>query len=184
MKEIVEQLKKEVRWTFTHKGKEEEMFEEEIALAILLLNHDIFLNNHWWMEEERGWSKEAADKTISLNLNTNDVLAWGCADAATLQHKQIKDVYEHWEKDPIYGTAVWYCKQMGMMPQPPVAESIRKQGIWDIDNMGLKTNPAEKIHKQEEVEECPACPRCAAPDGGTSCGLPDCGLILGSYDED
>ena len=36
----------------------------------------------------------------------------------------------------------------------------------------------------EEIEEDPTCPRCGAPDGGTSCGLPDCGLILGGYDED
>ena len=33
------------------------------------------------------------------------------------------------------------------------------------------------------TEEEPVCPRCGAPDGGTSCGLPDCGLILGGYDE-
>jgi hypothetical protein len=174
MYEIIELLKKEVRWTFVYNdGRSEEVFEQETALAILLLTSNVFLNNHWWMEEE-GWSKEAAAKTISLNLNTSDVLAWGCADAHTLQHKEIKDVYDHWEKDPIYGTAVWYCKKMNMMPQPPLAERIRAQGIWNIDNMGLQSNPAD-------VQTCPTC---GAPDGGTSCGLPDCGLILGGHNED
>jgi hypothetical protein len=35
----------------------------------------------------------------------------------------------------------------------------------------------------EETLKDPVCPRCGAPDGGTSCGLPDCGLIFGEYNE-
>ncbi len=35
----------------------------------------------------------------------------------------------------------------------------------------------------EETLKDPVCPRCGAPDGGTSCGMPDCGLIFGDYNE-
>jgi hypothetical protein len=36
-----------------------------------------------------------------------------------------------------------------------------------------------KSHFYEIAEDDPVCPTCGAPDGGTSCGLPDCGLIYG-----
>jgi hypothetical protein len=35
----------------------------------------------------------------------------------------------------------------------------------------------------EEPLEDSVCPLCGSPDGGTSCGLPDCGLIFGEYNE-
>ena len=39
----------------------------------------------------------------------------------------------------------------------------------------VKTELMEHFGIEEYYEE--TCPRCGAPDGGTSCGLPDCGLI-------
>ncbi len=154
--EIIEAMKSKVRWEYDRtdlkkryperediqsQPDKEMMFEDEIALAILLYAGVIFTNDHWWMKEE-GWPEDAC-KVVSLNVNQNDVLMWGCADAHELKHSQIQEVYEYWEKDPHWGTAVWYCKEMNMMPQKPVADSIRKGGIWDIDNMGLAKNPTD-----------------------------------------
>lgn len=155
MNEQIEELKKQVWWEMDwtqvddkgvrihpDKPEKETMFEENIALAILLLTNTVFLNSHWWMKSE-GWPEDAAE-TTSLNVNTNDVLAWGCADAYSMKYNDIQEVYEYWEKDPVNGTAVWYCKKMNMMPQPPVADSIRRAGVWDIDNMGLQKNPDDR----------------------------------------
>lgn len=160
-KELFEQLKKRVRydmnWSdkdengvrrFPDKPEKETVFREEVALAILLLSDTIFVNDHWWMGDKEHmqdkplWPKEACDMT-SLNVNLNDVLMWGCADACEMKYDEIQEVYEYWEKDPHWGTAIWYCKKVNMMPQKPVAESIRKMGIWDIDNMNLKKNPTD-----------------------------------------
>ena len=148
IEQIVEELKKHVRWEMnwknTHKGVPEGkpdveiMFEQEVALSILLLTETVFLNNHWWMQDE-GWSQDAC-KTTSLNVNTNDVFAWGVADAEEMTYSEIQDVYEHWERDPVWGTAVWACKKLNLMPQDPVTESIRASGIWDIDSMNLRPN--------------------------------------------
>ena len=155
-KDIIEAMKKQVRWTMDNKAMKarnldneriqalpdtEEMFEDEIALAVLLYSQVVFTNDHWWMKEE-GWPEDAC-KVTSLNVNTNDVLFWGCADACEMKHSEIEEVYTYWEKDPAWGTAVWYCKKMNLMPQKPVADSIRKGGIWDIDNMGLQKNPTD-----------------------------------------
>jgi hypothetical protein len=72
---------------------------------------------------------------------------WGAADACEMNYDEIETVYNYWEKDPHWGTAVWYCKKLNMMPQKPVADSIRKAGIWDIDNMGLEKNPTDPNHE-------------------------------------
>ncbi len=153
-KDIIEAMKKQVRWTHDCRQWKannpdneriqsfpdmEEMFETDIALAVLLFAEVVFTNDHWWASD---WPEEAK-KITSLNVNTNDVLMWGCADACEMKHSQIEEVYTYWEKDPSWGTAVWYCKEMNMMPQKPVADAIRKAGIWDIDNMGLQKNPSD-----------------------------------------
>lgn len=116
----------------------ETIFERDIALAVLLIEGVVFLNDHWWKRDD-GWPEEAC-KTTSINVNTNDVFAWGCADAEEITLKDIEDVYTHWERDPTFGPAVWACKRNNLMPQKPVADAIRGAGIWDIDNMNLKEN--------------------------------------------
>ena len=170
MEDVVNYLKKHVRWEMSNvqtKARNEEesaagpprdkyhadyrerirnlpdiepQFEDSYALAILLLTETVFINNHWWMDK---WPDDAKKK-FSLNVNTNDVLAWGCADAEGMNYEDLEDVYTYWEKDPVYGTAVWYCKRVGMMPQRPVAAAIRKGGIWDIDSMGLEKNSTDR----------------------------------------
>lgn len=147
---LIEQMKRAVRWEMDWRSMKkscpdneriqskpdiEVIFEKEVALAILLMAKVIFTNDHWWTKDE-GWP-EAATKITSLNVNQNDVLMWGAADAHELMYSEIQEVYEYWEKDPMWGTAIWYCKKMDMMPQKAVADMIRKDGIWDIDNMGL-----------------------------------------------
>lgn len=141
---IIDQLKTLVYYDVNG----EQCFNEEYALAILLLSDAVFLNDHWWKKED-GWPEDAC-KTSSLNVNTSDVLAWGCADAEGITWKELQDVYEYWLKDPADGTVIWFCKKVNMMPQKPVADAIRKAGIWDIDAMGLEPNPTDKHFDQDE----------------------------------
>lgn len=126
---------------------EEMIFEENEALAHLLAEDKVFINSHWWMKEEelgedekhKAWPEEAC-KTFSINVNCNDVFAWGCADAEEMMESDLEEVYEHHHKDPNWGTAVWCIKKRGELPQRPVYDAIMKAGVWNLDEMGLQEN--------------------------------------------
>lgn len=111
-------------------------FEEERALALLLVNDVIFLNDHWWEDD---WP-EGAKKVTSLNVSCNDVFAWGCSDAEEMPHDELKNLYRMWRKDPEWGAAVWCMLQRKQMPQKPVEDIIRRAGIWNFEELGLAPN--------------------------------------------
>ena len=121
-------------------GKTHSDFHRENALAAMILAGAVFLNSNWWEEE---WP-EAARKTVALCVNTNDVFAWGCADAETMTHGEIEQVYRYWVQDRAWGTAVWAMVKTKQLPQKPVADRIRKDGIWDLAALaaehGLRAN--------------------------------------------
>lgn len=122
---------------FPNKPAVETIFCKEQALARMIAEGVIFLNNYWWMEE---WPKDAQE-VVSLNVNCNDVFIWGCADGESLKYCDIQDLYDHWVKDPNWGSAVWCIKKRKMLPQKPVFDSIQKSGLWDLNTMNLESNP-------------------------------------------
>lgn len=144
----------DVYWEFDG----EKNFKEELALSILLMNEVVFLNSFWWkyhlisdkrdadnkftfdVDPKARWT-ESESKAISVSVNCNDVFAWGCADAERLNYEDIQDLYDHWIKDQYWGAAIWCIKRRKLMPQKPVADSIKRGGIWDLDSMGLEANP-------------------------------------------
>ncbi len=142
-------------------GTSEEMiFDENEALAHLLASQQVFLNSHWWMKEkemdasekDKAWPEDAC-KTFSINANVNDVFCWGCADAEEVEYSELESLYEHFHKDPSWGTAIWGIKKRGIFPQKPVEDAIRKAGIWDLDSMGLEENPSEKYYREKAEKE-------------------------------
>jgi hypothetical protein len=102
---------------------------EPTMLAALLTAEILFLNSHWWKAD---WPEEARE-TTALCVGCSDIFAWGCADAESLQYNEIEDLYDHWQRDPEWGAAVWCIKKRKAMPQKPVADAIRNKGIWDLD---------------------------------------------------
>lgn len=123
------------QWT-DQKGEARIDFEPELALAALLMNEVIFLNDHWWHKN----LPDNVRKMFSVNVNCNDVFAWGCADAEECTYGELQEVYDHWHKDPSWGGAVWCIKKRGEMPQRPVEKRITDGGIWDLSSMMLKPN--------------------------------------------
>lgn len=125
----------------------EQIFEEEGALSHLLMNDVIFLNNHWW---EETWP-EKAKSLVSLNVNCNDVFAWGCADGEEVTYNELKDLYQMWKKDPSWGAVIWCLIKRKEMPQGPVEECIRELGVWDLDDLkrehGLRANYYDGVHR-------------------------------------
>ena len=128
---------KDVRWTMNWSDKPpEEMFEDGPAMAVLLAHEVVFLHDHWWASD---WPEDA-QKVAGFSVICNDIFAWGCSDAEGLPLSEIKDLFEHWEKDREWGAAVWCMKRRNQMPQKPVEDLIRKAGVWDLDAMGLRPN--------------------------------------------
>lgn len=109
------------------KPKPELIFEESKALARLLAEEVVFINSHWW---EESWPEDAKKKT-SLNVNCNDIFAWGCADAEEINYNEIQSLYDHWLKDNVWGPAKWCCHRRGQKPQKPVIDAMKKAGSWD-----------------------------------------------------
>lgn len=126
---------------FPDKPSTEMMFEEEKALARLLADDVIFLNSHWWMKE---WP-EAAQKTVSLNVNCNDIFAWACADAEEIEYEELQGLYDLWLSSRTWGPAKWCAIKRRQKPQPPVIDAMKKAGVWDacMEALGENTQDAE-----------------------------------------
>ena len=130
---IIELDTNDIRWEMKyHSGEIEQCFETELAVAHLLIAEQLFLNNYWWKEKE--WPADAC-AVPSLNLNCSDVFMWGSADAENVKYTDIKSIYEHFEKDSKWGTAVWCIKHRKQRPQQPVYDAIQEEGIWNLDTI-------------------------------------------------
>lgn len=111
-------------------------FEEGPALAVLLAKEVININEHHWKST---WPDDAK-KTIYMGVNCNDIFAWGCSDSEEMLYEDIEEVYQHWKKDPIWGSAVWCMIRRKELPQTAVAGRIKAQGIWDLDALAIEYN--------------------------------------------
>jgi hypothetical protein len=122
----------DIEWT--HEDKTH--FEPEGAVALMLINDVIFLNNHWF---EKNWP-EPVRRNAALFVNCNDVFAWACADAEPLPYHQIENVYKMWCKDSEWGPAIWCMVARNQMPQKPLEKIIREAGVWNLDELNLGQN--------------------------------------------
>jgi hypothetical protein len=149
----------DIEWTMEWPDRpDEQVFEKEPALALMLLNEVVFLNSHWFQED----LPEKFQRQISVNVNCNDVFMWGCADADPLPYAEIDNLYRLWRKGP-WGSAIWCMIQRKEMPQKPVENAIRQTGVWDLDALqaehGLRSNHYDGIsgviaqHKREAYEK-------------------------------
>jgi hypothetical protein len=102
--------------------------EGEDYLKVLLCENVLFINNGHWRKD---WPLDC----ITIHVICNDIFAWGCADAEDITHGELEDLYNMWKKDDVYGPAAWCIKKRKQMPQKPVEKSIRKAGIWDLEEL-------------------------------------------------
>lgn len=111
---------------FTIDGKE--YCNDELALSILLKNEVLFCNQRYFSTGKDGKSEGS---TIVLFVICNDIFAWACADAECLPINEVSTLYKMWKENNVYGPIKWACIRKNEKPQQPVADSMKKDGVWD-----------------------------------------------------
>lgn len=137
----------EMKWNqdrYPDKPPIEYIFQTSGALAHLLLNEVIFLNTHWYRDD---WPDDAK-KTLVLAVNANDVFAWGCADAESIEKCEIETLYRLWTHEHHWGPAAWCIFKRKREPQAPVRKAMEGAG-WNIEWLLSTTNEEilEKFRK-------------------------------------
>src|SRR5687767_4933683 len=84
-------------------------FQEDLALALLLMNGEVIL---------------ADDR---LCVNCSDVFVWGSSDEESLPLDEFEPVYRIWRERP-WGAQIWCLIRRKQMPQEPVEQAMRKAG--------------------------------------------------------
>ena len=109
-------------------------FEPEHALAHLLINDVIIINEYWWKKE---WIEEAR-KATALGVICNDLFGWGGADAEQICVGELRQLYDLWIDDPVYGSSIWCILKRKRLPQKPVFDSIQEKTKYDLTKLNFE----------------------------------------------
>ena len=102
----------------------EPIFEENIALAILLVNDVLILNNHWWKAD---WPLHA-QQTFTIAVNCNDIFLPG-ADAEELIYDELEELWQFYAVEQNWGPQMWVAKKRQKLPFPLFEKKIRQLNI-------------------------------------------------------
>ena len=120
----------DVEWSFKKQnGTVEQVFENEYALAHLLINGVVFLGT-------RGSETEYPEeyrRAVSVWVLCSDLFAWACADAEDLPYAEIEPLYRLWKANPSWGPSRWCALHRKLRPQQPVIDLMKKAGAWDAE---------------------------------------------------
>lgn len=114
-----------------------EEINEQQALAFLLTNDTVFLNNG------RNWFNE--ELTTCVYVNASDVFVWGSADGENIlasdeDDSEILALYNLVKEDQKYGDIKWLCKKRNEQPQDPLKDRMIAAGSWNEELEALPVN--------------------------------------------
>lgn len=108
-----------------------EWFDEELAVAHMLISGQLYLNSRRYLEHDWGSNSTPSQSYTSVVfVSCNDVFAWACADGEPLPYTEIKDLFMLWHEDKTWGAVKWVCIKRNMQPQKPVANAMKKESKW------------------------------------------------------
>lgn len=128
-------------------GKEDNYFDENEALACLLVANVVFCNQRKYVELDGTTEKS----TTVIFMSCNDVFAWGCADGDTLLNDEIKPLFMMWHADKVYGPMRWICIKRDEKPQSPIVKDMKKAGVWDDVMEALPDNSYDAYMRARKV---------------------------------
>lgn len=102
-------------------GTDDPEFDLELALAILLLNGVLVVNSHWWKSD---WPEDSKE-SFAIGVLCNDIFGPG-ADAEPVLLHEIRDLFDHFVIDPIWGPAVWCVNKR----KTPPWERFKEMIVW------------------------------------------------------
>ena len=116
-------------------------FLKREALRKLLESGNLFVNYvPYPYAEDDGLPPET--QTITLYVNANDLFTWACSEGVPIgSNTELEQLVNMHLKEPGHGASKWCCIKRNMKPQNPVAEQMRKAGVWDNVMEQLPDNP-------------------------------------------
>ena len=104
-------------------------FEPSLALAYLLANDILIINDYWWKKD---WPEDAK-KMISFGVNCSDTFSYACADAEELLFSEIENLCLHVKADSTWGATVWCIKKRKIKPIEPIYQKLLQHELWKDD---------------------------------------------------
>ena len=136
------------------------------VLAIFLAQGCMRVEHHaYLMNPSRPPKHWAFGQTLTVTVNSNDVLYWGVAAHADIADAAaLRQLYELWSQDPSWGTFKYACWEANMQPQPPWQDMLKEQDAWDEMLESLPANddpswdPEEPDEAEDDTDESPVPP--------------------------
>ena len=99
---------------------------------VLFANSRPYVNNPWMPKEK--W--ETSEETLVLFVSCGDTFAWGGSDAESITYSEnigseIYQLLEYYLENRTYGVTKWVCIKRNQQPQKPLADSMKRDGIWN-----------------------------------------------------
>jgi hypothetical protein len=116
----------------------EEWVNENVALAYLLVNDVVFLNN------TNLGTKKNPNWTTIVSVNCNDTFYYSTADAESVScgdgepDSELMQLYEHCTENVNLGYAKFCALKRKMRPLPEIVSMMKKAGTWDENLEKLK----------------------------------------------
>lgn len=127
-----------VSGSYVYKGEIKTWFNNNIALSYMFADNVLDIHFDRYIEKNCYDNTETImPETLLVFVNCSDIFAWGCCDKQELSKKEIKNLFHHWYKNNIWGSAKWCCIQRNQKPQQHVIDEMKSSGCWDDDMENL-----------------------------------------------
>lgn len=104
---------------------------DEKALAILLLDDVVFVNERDYTHSFDGGPFKKDGSTVVVWVGCNDVFMWGLADAEDLPMSELGNLLEMHLADKKWGVTRWCILRRNCRPQKPMEDAMKAEGVWD-----------------------------------------------------
>lgn len=123
---IAEYQYEDVFFTIDDSGKE--YCDEETAIALMLLDQTLFLNEGICPYT---LSNGVNPKSSILYVNCNDTFAYCSSDAEPIPYSQIGELFKLWHQNHTLGPIKWVSLQRQQLPVFEYIKDLKESGMWD-----------------------------------------------------
>lgn len=130
----------DVIYRFPTRDNAEHVEEDHDKMLAILLVRGVVFSRDGFTIINKDSKYEASGEGTALYVNTNDMFAWGCADAEDLPHEEIPKLFMHYHQNGADGVVMWACYRNQMQPQRAVKADMIARGVWNAGLEALTPN--------------------------------------------